>query len=312
MSRWAATILPVFVVGLWGSAFTFISLALQSFTPLDLMVLRFGMSALCFAALLGFRVIRFVRLKRSDVPRFLAMTATLVIGYNVFLNTAQAHLPANLAILIGQAAPVLVLLIERVATGSFQVGRPGLALSTWLVGTLIVLDNFCQDLAVAGGGALGLLCLTPLAMASYMILARPLVQRYGGANVCAQMFITGGLGLAVTLAWRPAFWVQVCSATTESLVAVVGLVGFTTVLAYTLWFALLRVLGASGVAGYLNLVPVSGCAMAALVLRETMTAQLLAGGVLVVLGCVASSRPASNEDRGGRTDGLELPERHPH
>ena len=289
MNRWVVAILPVFVVGLWGSSFTLIALALRSFTPLDLMVLRFGMAAVCYVVLLGFRVIRFVPIERQDWPRFLAMTAALVIGYNVFLTTAQVHLPANLAILVGQAAPVLVLLIERLATGSFQVGRPGVALGTWLIGTLIVLHNFTKNLTVAGGWPLGMLCLTPLAMASYMVLARPLVQRYGGANICAQMFVTGGVGLAISLAWRPTFWAQVGGATTESLVAVGVLVGCTTVLAYTLWFALLRVLGASAVAGYLNLVPVTGCALAALVLQETLSAQALVGGVLVVLGCGLST-----------------------
>lgn len=288
MSRLATVALCVLVTSLWGSAFTFIPMALESFEPLDLMVLRFSLAAVCYAALLWSGVIRAKAIGRSDWPRFVAMTAILVVGYNVLLCSAQVHVPANLAILVGQAAPVLVLLLERLMYGAFQVPHPRIALGTWLSGTVLVFLNFCGELS-GGGWPLVMLCLTPVAMASYMVLSRPLVRLYGGANVCAQMFLTGGAFLFLTRGWCWEFWVQVRSASTGSLLAILGLVLLTTVVSYTLWFTLLRVHGASAIASYLNLVPVSGFALTALVLCERPSLQIVLAGALVVLGSASSS-----------------------
>src|SRR5438046_2184793 len=120
---------PIVSTILWGAAFTWIPLALRSFGPINLMALRFSLVAICYAVLFAAGIVKWTAISRSHWPRFAAMVAAMVV-YNVALNSAQLRLPACLAILVGQAAPILMLATERIQYGSFQVTRPWIAIVT--------------------------------------------------------------------------------------------------------------------------------------------------------------------------------------
>jgi drug/metabolite transporter (DMT)-like permease len=285
------TLRPIVAAFMWGAAFTFIELASKSFGPLDLMAVRFGLAAICYIVLFATGLIKAQAIQRGDWPRLLAATVSLVFVYNVALIAAQRHLPACLAILVGQAAPMLVLAYERWKLGSYQVSRPWIAVGTWLLGTAIVIGHFRGELMVDEGRTwLAVLCLTPAAMACYLVLSRPLLDRYDPANVCAHVFIIGGMFLFGCRCWRVEFWEQLRAACPASLLAIAGLVLPTTVLAYTLWFSHMKVVGASQIAVYLNLVPVFGFMIAALVLNEPLSIALVLGGTLVIIGCACSGK----------------------
>lgn len=287
--NWTRNILPILSTLGWGAAFTFIPLALKSFCPLELMTIRFGLAGVLFAALFALGAIPAKAISLTDLPRFAGMTLSLVIIYNFALSTAQLHLPACFAILVGQAAPFLVIGFERIKHGSFQVARPSIAIGTWVSGTTLVIATYGREFTnQVPLAALAMLIVTPFAMAAYMILSRPLLQRYGSTNVCAQMFIVGGMCLTAMQCWKVEFWQHVATATSLSVLAVGGLVVISTMFAYTLWFAHIEKAGASSTALYLNLVPIFGFVFAAAVLREPVSIELLIGGVLTVAGCAAS------------------------
>jgi len=62
------------------------------------------------------------------------------------------------------------------------------------------------------------------------------------------------------------------------------------VLSYSLWFIHIERTGASAAAFYLNLVPIFGFMFAAGVLRESVSVELIIGGMLTVAGCTASGK----------------------
>ena len=103
----------------------------------------------------------------------------------------------------------------------------------------------------------------------------------------------GGFALFFVSCWRLDFWVQVVTMTPVSGASLLALV-FTTVIAYTLWFCQVELLGASNVATYLNLVPIFGIGFASVLLDEPVSVWLIAGGVITFVGCriTTSTKPA--------------------
>ncbi len=271
----------------WGASFTLIPFALESFTPFDLLAARFGIAAAVYGLLLATGVIKAVSIPSDHWPRFVVITILTVVVYNLSLNVAQQNLPAGLAILVVQSAPILILVSERFTTGQFQVRRPWLSVATWVVGTLFVAIHYGVGTIAGSPLSFAVLCLTPVALAGYNTLAGPLLERFGAANVCAQVFIVGGSILFLLRCGSSTFWVQVSSATPTSLCALAALVLLTTVVAYTLWFWQVAERGASEMAVYLNLVPVFGLVFSVTLLREPASPWLAVGGALVVLGSVS-------------------------
>lgn len=297
---------------MWGASFALTPIALNSFTPLDLMAARFGLAAALYASLSILRVIRLRPLPRSCWPRFVAMTAATVLIYNLALNYALLSLPAGLAAVAGQAAPIAVLGIERFRTGAFQIPRPVTGVLTWGIGTALVVLHFRHNTMLAGPWwAFVALSVTPLAIAAYSLISRPLLREHGAANVCAQMFIFGGLMLFATRGWRAEFWAQVGTASMLSRVSVGLLAAATTVLAYTLWFRQMEVLGASQVATYLTLVPLFGITFGAVVLHEPVSLWLVSGAAITIVGCQLTTFKSSPRARcDGRTPPQDRRDQH--
>lgn len=271
---------------LWGAAFTLIPVCLQSFSPSNLVAARFGLAAAVFALLLWTGVIEARPIHAKDWFRFSVVMTSMILIYNLALCIALRELPAGLAILVAQAAPVLILMIDRVSSGRFQVERPCLSLVTWCVGTTIVFVHYRP--ALGNGSWLSILALsiTPIALAAYNTLSRPLLTQYGAGNVCAQMFLIGGATLFLIQCFRNDFWLQLTMANFTSLAALGGLVLFTTVISYTIWFSQIAEQGPAEMAVYLNLVPVFGLLLAVVFLREPLTPWLTAGGLFVILGSI--------------------------
>lgn len=218
-----------------------------------------------------------------------------MICYNVCLNSAVSKgVPACMLVLIGQITPMLIIAIEKATTGKFGVSRPRVVFTVWLVGLLLVAQHYGGALAANSRIGILLAAMTPVSMATYMCLSKPLLARYEPTGLCARMFIACGLLLAVTRCFDSRFWNRCWGASNDALMAITALVLLSTVLAYAIWFAHMKAIGGPARCSvYLNLVPIFGVAMASAVLREAVSYQLLVGGTILVLGCIMNSPSAS-------------------
>jgi len=319
---WTALV-TVYVV--WGSTYLGIRVVVESdIPPLLGMGTRFlAASALLLGFLAVRRGIKALRPTRRELRAATVVGVLLLLGGNGGVAVAEQTVPSGLAALIVGAVPLWFVLL-RVAGGE----RPR-ALTWWgvLVGfggiAAISLPRGGIEGVEAWGVALVLLATVSWALGSYaspkLGLPRdPLVA------TAYEMLTGGAVMTAVALAVGEGADLDLAAVPTEGYVAWIYLVLVGSLLGYTAYvFALAHApLSLVGTYAYVN--PVVAVTLGWLILAEPVTAVVVGGGALVVVGVALvvsgervprrasadrarTDRVGSTDRDGSRTDGESEP-----
>jgi drug/metabolite transporter (DMT)-like permease len=270
--------------------FIFIKLALGEFTPLAL-----GFWRLLFG-LLGLLVYTITfgawkKIERSDRWKFagLALLAVPVnqVGY---IWGMQYTVPSHASLLYGCTAVFTIILAAALGLEKLRKSRIA-AIVMAVSGLLIVIsgqqtpilgsESFVGDLIVLGA---------VIAWASYTVLAKPLVIKYGATHATTLCLIIGSImGLP--------FLIFPALAQDYSHVTAIGWSGalysglLLTGVAYAVWFNLLKRIDPSQVAIITAPQPVVTTALSTIILGEIIRPSLIAGGVMVIGGLLIMNAP---------------------
>jgi drug/metabolite transporter (DMT)-like permease len=264
-------------VCLWGLAPVATRSLVSELAPLPLLTLR---QLLAAGVLLPWAVPALRRIDARDLPRFIAAGLLGMVGYNLPVTVGLQWLPASSAGLLLATEPVWVLVIGLVFLGERAGPRVLAGTGVALAGVAVIagpaaLSPASGTRAVAGAA---LVLLATLAFGGYMVVLRPLSQKYGPVSATATSSVAGALpylALAGT-AWPPRLSPP---AGAELLFLALG----STVAGMLLWnLAVVR--GGAGISRLLYLEPVVSVLGAMVFLGEQVTAAVLAGGVLVIAG----------------------------
>jgi drug/metabolite transporter (DMT)-like permease len=285
-------------VCLWGLAPVATRSLVSELAPLSLLTLR---QLLAAAVLLPWAVPALRRIDARDLPRLIVAGLLGMIGYNLPVTVGLQWLPASSAGLLLATEPVWVLLIGLVFLGERAGPRVLAGTGVALAGVAVIagpaaLSPGSGTRAVAGAA---LVLLATLAFGGYMVVLRPLSQKYGAVSATATSSVAGALpylALAGTV-WPPRLS---SPAGAELLFLALG----STVAGMLLWnLAVVR--GGAGISRLLYLEPVVSVLGAMVFLGEQVTAAVLAGGVLVIAGVLMTGdgmarprRPAVIADAG--------------
>jgi drug/metabolite transporter (DMT)-like permease len=273
-------------VCLWGLAPVATRSLVHELAPLPLLTLR---QLLAAAVLLPWAVPALRRIDARDLPRFIVAGLLGMVGYNLPVTVGLQWLPASSAGLLLATEPVWVLVIGLVFLGERAGPRVLAGTGVALAGVAVIagpaaLSPASGTRAVAGAA---LVLLATLAFGGYMVVLRPLSQKYGPVSATATSSVAGALpylALAGT-AWPPRLSP---SAGAELLFLALG----STVAGMLLWnLAVVR--GGAGISRLLYLEPVVSVLGAMIFLGERVTAAVLAGGVLVIAGVLMTGDSAS-------------------
>jgi drug/metabolite transporter (DMT)-like permease len=283
MGRARALALLVAATAVWGATFIVVKRGLDGTAPLTFLALRFLVAA---AVLLPLLRSRGIRAPRSVWPY--ACGVALAAGYAFQTAGLVTTTPARSAFITALSV-VLVPVLEP----AFRINRlswravAGAAVS---IGGLAVLLRPGAAPPTAGDW-LTLGC--AVSFAFHGILLQGAVRRVPPAAVNAtQVLVTTALALpaAATAGWQVTF-----SAWTVAALAITGLLA--TVAAFWAMAEAQRALTAAETALVLAFEPVVAAVVSVLAGGDAVTAALLAGGALVVLGVVvATVRPPARSD----------------
>ena len=267
----------------WGTTFAAVKIGLESAPPLLFAGLR---------ALLGGAVMAFLAWRRSGPPPLAGQGRdyTLLTALNVLLffglqSVAIGLLPSGLAAVLIYLQPVLVGVLAWWLLGEPMTGPRVLGLVLGFAGILVVSGG-----AFAGhvsGPGVALAVASALAWALGTIVFKATDGRVDPWWAVAVPFLVGGALLTLVglvdegadITWSPRFIVALAFA---------GFVG--TALAWSLWFGRVAAGEAGRAASYIFFVPLVGVVVGAVLLDEALTASLLAGAALVVLGVYRVNR----------------------
>jgi drug/metabolite transporter (DMT)-like permease len=273
-------------VCLWGLAPVATRSLVSELAPLPLLTLR---QLLAAGVLLPWAVPALRRIDARDLPRFIVAGLLGMVGYNLPVTVGLQWLPASSAGLLLATEPVWVLVIGLVFLGERAGPRVLAGTGVALAGVAVIAGPAALSPASGTRAVVGaaLVLLATLAFGGYMVVLRPLSQKYGPVSATATSSVAGALpylALAGT-AWPPRLSP---SAGAELLFLALG----STVAGMLLWnLAVVR--GGAGISRLLYLEPVVSVLGAMIFLGERVTAAVLAGGVLVIAGVLMTGDSAS-------------------
>lgn len=206
-----------------------------------------------------------------------------IIAAWFLLTDAERHLTSSLTGLLIAAAPIIATVLDRFTGGERQLGAKR------IVGLGI---GFGGVAVLAGPGLAG----SPLPVVEVLLVAvcyaiAPLVAaRYLG-DVPTLPLTAACLGLAALIYAAPAAatWPDELPST-RVLIALTALAVICTALAFVVFFALIREVGAARALMFTYVNPIVALAAGVIVLREPLTWWNIAGLVLILAGLILATR----------------------
>lgn len=276
--------LLVFLAGLWGSSFLFMRIAGPELGAAPLAWLRVTVAAVFLGALLGWRRERPPLAGRWGALTLMAFTNTAAPF--LLLTWATIHLSAGYGALLNATTPLWGAVIGTLFFG-LAAGRQlwaGLALGFIGVGVLVA-----GKLNDIGSAALLPILAGLAATACYGHAAH--YARTGFAGVTPLGLAFGSQVLASLWLLGPALaaWPPVApSWTAWACVLFLGVA--CTGIAYLIYFGLIARIGSTKATMVTYIAPVFGVAWGALLLRETITPAMVAGGAVILAGVAVAGR----------------------
>ena len=283
----------------WGSTFLAIRYALVSIPPFLLIAFR----SLCAGGLL----FMWARLKGGERLHLRHWRTAAVGGVCFFvfghggLSWSEQRLPSGLAAIILSLIPVWVVLLDWLRPGGKRPGWPILVgVVVGFVG-LIVLIGLDR---LNGDGTLDLIATVVLALSALAWAVGTLYSRYNALDVSTvatsamQLLIGGGLLLLVGTfsgEW-PVMLANPIS--TQALLSLVYLIVVGSVITFSAYNWLLRVVSPASVATYAYVNPIVAVLLGWLLAGERLTLQTLFGAAIIVAAVVVIT--SYQQRRGGR------------
>lgn len=280
--------LLVVLATLWGAAYTFIKIGIETIPPVTLIAAR---TAIAGAVLLVVMRMRGVSLPRDRAAwKDFAVQACLnsVVPFTL-IAWAEADVDAGLAVALNSMTPVFAFLM------TWLWFRHEPTSPRKLIGVVLGLLGACVIVGPQALSGLGreVLAQCAIIFASFCYAGAAIFgKRFKGIDpmaTAAGSLICGAVilfpfSLAVDRPWT-------LQPSAESVLALVALAVFSTALAFTIYFRLVQTLGSVGVTaqGYLR-VPI-GVAISAFFLGETLRPLVWGGIVMVLTGIAVITTP---------------------
>ena len=279
----AINLLLLLLLGaLWGASYLFIKVAVAEVSVLTLVAGRM----LLGACLLWFLLV----VSRRPIPRSRSVWGVYAVMGALngaipwsLITWGEQYIPSSLAALLQATMPIFTVILAHFLVHDERITPVkivGIVVGFVGVATL-VLPDLRQGLQTNVWGQLAVVA-SSLSYAGATIFARnrltgqpPLASATGQLTMGALFMVP-----LVLLVDRPVG----LSPSLPALASWIGLTIFGTVAAYIVYYALLRRSSATFVSTVTYIIPVNGLILGALVLDEPLTAAVLAGLALILLG----------------------------
>jgi drug/metabolite transporter (DMT)-like permease len=280
----ASLLLAVFFLGTNPVA---VKVAVAEFPPVPFVVIRFTLAGLLLLALVAFLEPREGRPGRRDLLSLAGVGLVGVGANNVAFTLGVSMTTASETALIYAAVPIWGILLGL----ALGLERP----TPW--GILGVCLAFLGVGVVVYGGLTGstsllgnlLVVVATVCWGSYAVLSLPLLRRYSPLVVASYTMLFGGLG-ALPLAlpgFLDASWADASVRAWEAL-------AYSTLLVasfgFWAWQRGVSQVGANRVLIYQYLITLVGVAAGVLLLGESLTANKVLGGAIILLGVYLARR----------------------
>ncbi len=280
-----ALLLPVAVSLLFSGSYIAAKFTVSDLGPLTTSFLRYA-AALVFLCMLLVRQKSALHIRKQDIPRFIGLGLSGIVGYHVFFLLAIRHTAVANTAIINASSPVItgtaaaLILGERLRRSNYA----GIALA--FLGVVILLTrgswSNLSSLAINTGDAFMLLAV--LSWTVYALLVKILCGRYSGLTITFYASLFGAaallpLGLAEGAAG------QIASISAASFWAILYMGLGASGLGYLLYNLSIRNIGPTQTASVVySLVQIAVAILAFLIFGNPLTPVMILSMVLIISG----------------------------
>ncbi len=270
---------------IWGTTFIATKVLLRSFSPVEILFLRFALGFLALSLApgrLGFHGWRAEGL-------FLGAGFCGVTLYFLLENIAlQYTLAGNVGVIVS-VAPFFTALLSRIFLREERLsGRFFAGLAIALSGVALLSFNSGMALNESPFGDI-LAVLAALAWAAYSVFMKKIGFLEQSTILCTRRVFLYGIVLMAPALWFFGFdpsWRRLLTPVNGLTMLFLGL--GASALCFAVWNWTVKIIGAVRSSVYIYLVPVVSVAASALILREPLTVMACAGIVLALFGLAVS------------------------
>ncbi|NKX15021.1 EamA family transporter [Bacillus cereus] len=288
-----ATITAVF---LWSTSFVATKIAYNSFTPLTLGAIRFLIATIILGIIMKFAKQDLKKPSRKDLG-YISLSGLL--GITIFYsmeNIGVKLTTASNAALIVASYPVITMLFDFLLTRKRITWIKGVGIGLAVIGVYQITYHSPNQ-----GGSQQLfgsviLILAGVAFTFYTFTTSKSVAKYSLITVSFYQTLAGSLAfIPLSIIERTSWKIP----TIESVIIVLYLGIFCSVIAFLLYNYGLRNISSGSAVALLNLVPVFGVLFSILFLNEVIGIHHLIGGLIVILGVFLSALEPNPKQSGG-------------
>ncbi len=282
--RWTDLALLLLLATLWGCAYTFTKIAVESIPPLTVAAVRVTVAGALLGVYIAYRGERIPRTGETWRRLFVQGCLNSIIPFSL-IAWGQQHIDSGLAGILNATPPLFVLLITWLWTRHEPItGRKLAGVVSGLAGVTLIIG--VDALGGLGTHTLAQLAITAasISYAGAVIYGHRL-SHIAPAATAAGTLICGTLVLVPASLVLDAPWTLTPGL--HALLAVAALAVFSTGIALMIYFRLLRTLGSMGLASNSYLRAGISVLLGVVFLGEQLTATVVGGLVLIVAGVAA-------------------------
>lgn len=282
------------VACLWGGTFVAGRSIAGQLDPLTAATGRYGIAVVCLLVLAQVLEGGLPRLNLRQVFLTMGLGATGVALYNVFFFSALSEMPASRTALFVAFNPICVALVMAALGNERLSNSRVLGVIMALSGALVVISNgevttiFTSFVHHFGAGE-AFMCCAVLSWVGYTVIGRKVLGDLSALAATAYAALWGFGMLMVASVWTGAL-PTIHAIGFDSMLALLYLGIGGTVVPFVWFYQGVQELGAGRASVFTNLVPFAGVVLGFVILSEPLTAAMLAGGGLVVLGVAVTNR----------------------
>jgi drug/metabolite transporter (DMT)-like permease len=297
-------LLIVYVV--WGSTYLGIALMIETLPPL----LAAGVRYLIAGLLLTGLVYLWTRLRHADAPErptrrqwrsAFVIGSLLLLGGNGFVVLAEQFIPSGVAAVVIATVPIWLAVFDALLTRRRPSRLVMGGLTAGLIGVSVLLAPV-DGLDRINPLGVGLVCIAAIAWAAGSLYARKADMPRNGLLGSGMEMFAGGVVLALVGSLLGEIGqVDLASVSLRSGLALVYLIVFGSVIAFSAYVWLLNNVPVSTVGTYAYVNPIVAVALGAMVLSEPITPRTAIAAVVIIAAVIAmvSGRPRPAEEPAG-------------
>jgi drug/metabolite transporter (DMT)-like permease len=265
-------------------AFPIFKVGLNEFDPFVYAFYRFLFSTVVYAPILVF-LFRRRKMPAKVHVRILVIGMILILLNQAAFMYGQSLTTAGHSSLLFATIPIFIYILAVIFLKEKATFRRTLGIIVAAVGVYIILSNgsisFGREYLI---GDL-IILVAVLAWAVVTIMLKPLAIQYGAFRVTGLAIVYGSL-VYLPFGFYRALSFDHSPVTTTGWISIFYVAVVVSVLAYFLWYWLLKYMEASRLAIAQNIQPIIATGVAAVYLSEPVTASFVLGGIIVIGGVI--------------------------